>query len=84
MSVGDGAGPKPPDLHMGGPAWDEQPAVFSGGVIRAPRWPGLSPGKEGGSGRHRSLPVSQARAQNGPTVIRGWHFPITTDNICLN
>lgn len=23
-------------------------------------------------------------AQNGPTGIIGWHFPITTDNICLN
>ena len=59
MSVGDGAGPKPPDLHVGGPAWEEQPAEFSGGVIRAPRWPGLSPGEEGGSGRHRRLPSAR-------------------------
>lgn len=60
MRVGDGARPKPPEPCAGGPAWDKQPAEFSEGVIRAPRWLGLSP-EEGGSGGHRSLPVSQAR-----------------------
>lgn len=60
MKVEDGAGPKPPDPYADGPAWDKQPAEFSGSVIRAPRWLGLSP-EEGGSGGHRSLPISQAR-----------------------
>ena len=39
--MGDGmrAGPKPRGPDVGVPAWDEQPAELSRGLIIAKRWP---------------------------------------------
>lgn len=75
MRVGGGAGPKPPDPRGGGPASDEQPAEFSGGVVRAPRWLGLSPGEEGGSGDTAACPSARFGPE-GPN----WHHRLAFPN----